>query len=77
MLFNTLVYVRLKPHISHNAAISFYSTMPLVPTILHIDLTSKAEQCALCSSNLGEGNGKASLVYVLKDCRCVSLLLLI
>ncbi|KAJ6265126.1 hypothetical protein PSV08DRAFT_192061 [Bipolaris maydis] len=38
---------------------------------LCIDLTSKEEHCAICSKELEVGNGKASLVYVLKDCRCV------
>jgi hypothetical protein len=39
---------------------------------LRIDLTIEVEQCAICSIELGKGRGKASLVYVLKDCRCVS-----
>jgi len=43
---------------------------------LCIDLTVEAEQCAICSIELGKGSGKGSLVFVLKDCRCVSLLLL-
>lgn len=43
--------------------------------VLCIDLTTEAEHCAICSKILGVGSGKASLVYVLKDCRCVGLLL--
>lgn len=39
---------------------------------LRIDLTVEVEQCAICSIELGKGSGKGSLVYVLKDCRCVS-----
>lgn len=42
---------------------------------LCIDLTTEAEHCAICSKILEVGSGKASLVYVLRDCRCVSLLL--
>lgn len=38
---------------------------------LCIDLTLEVEHCAICSIELGEGSGKAGLVYVLKDCRCV------
>ena len=44
---------------------------------LRIDLTVEVEQCAICSIELGKGSRKGSLVYVLKDCRCVSSLLLI
>lgn len=44
---------------------------------LRIDLTVEVEQCAICSIELGKGSGKGSLVYVLKDCRCVSLSLLL
>jgi hypothetical protein len=54
------------------AVVPVYAAMSLVPTTLHIDLTSEVENCAVCSTVLGEGGGKAGLVYVLKDCRCVS-----
>ena len=47
--------------------------MSLVARTLCINLTSKVEHCAICSIELGVGSGKASHVYVLKDCRCVSL----
>jgi hypothetical protein len=49
--------------------------MSPVPRTLYIDLTSEAENCAVCSTVLEEGIGKASHVYVLKDCRCVSLII--
>ena len=39
---------------------------------LHINLISEVNHCAICSIELGKGSGKAGLVYVLKDCRCVS-----
>jgi hypothetical protein len=44
---------------------------------IRIDLTVEVEQCAICSIELGKGSGKGSLLYVLKDCRCVSLSLLL
>jgi len=47
--------------------------MSLAPKIIHIDLTSETEHCAVCTNVLEQGCGKASRVYVLKDCRCVSL----
>ncbi|RMZ74099.1 hypothetical protein GMOD_00004940 [Pyrenophora seminiperda CCB06] len=56
---------------SRKAVIPLHSTMSLVPRILHVDLTGKAEHCAVCSTILGEGSGKSSFVYVLKDCRCI------
>jgi hypothetical protein len=61
---------------AQKAVVLLHATMSLVTTTLHIDLTSEAEHCAMCSTILGEGSGKASLVYVLKDCRCVSLFIL-
>ena len=64
--------LRLDADSSQKAVVSVYATMSLVPMTLHIDLTSEAEHCAVCSATLGEGSGKAGLVYVLKDCRCVS-----
>ena len=75
--FSVLGYICLQAGNSQRAVVHLHSTMSLVPTTLHIDLTSEAEHCALCSTILGEGSGKASLVYVLKDCRCVSLTVLI
>jgi hypothetical protein len=62
---------------SQKTVVGLHLTMSLAPTLLYIDLTSEAEHCAVCSTTLGEGSRKASLVYVLKDCRCVSLLVLI
>ena len=59
------------------AVVPVYVAMTLVSTTLHIDLTSEVENCAVCSTVLGEGTGKAGLVYVLKDCRCVSWSILI
>ncbi|CAI9633002.1 unnamed protein product [Alternaria burnsii] len=53
------------------AVVPVYAAMSLVSTTIHIDLTSEVENCAVCSTVLGEGGGKAGLVYVLKDCRCV------
>lgn len=47
--------------------------MPFTRKALCIDLTPETEHCAICSKTLEVGSGKASLVYVLKDCRCVSL----
>jgi hypothetical protein len=47
--------------------------MSLMARTLRIDLTLEVEHCAICSIELGRGSGKAGLVYVLKDCRCVSL----
>jgi hypothetical protein len=64
--------LRLDADSSQKAVVSVYATMSLVPMTLHIDLTSEVEHCAVCSIVLGEGSGKAGLVYVLKDCRCVS-----
>jgi hypothetical protein len=64
--------LRLDADSSQKAVVSVYVTMSLVPMTLHIDLTSEVEHCAVCSTVLGEGSGKAGLVYVLKDCRCVS-----
>jgi hypothetical protein len=64
--------LRLDADSSQKAVVSVYATMSLVPMSLHIDLTSEVEHCAVCSIVLGEGSGKAGLVYVLKDCRCVS-----
>ena len=64
--------LRLDADSTQKAVVSVYATMSLVPMTLHIDLTSEVEHCAVCSIVLGEGSGKAGLVYVLKDCRCVS-----
>lgn len=50
--------------------------MPFTRKALCIDLTPEAEHCAICSKTLEVGSGKASLVYFLRDCRCVRLLLL-
>jgi hypothetical protein len=54
------------------AVVPVYAAMSLVSTTLRIDLTSEVENCAVCSTILGEGSGKAGLVYVLKDCHYVS-----
>lgn len=48
--------------------------MCLTPTALRIEFLPMAEHCAVCSRTLEEGIGKEGLVYVLRDCRCVSLL---
>ncbi|KAJ5028948.1 hypothetical protein PSV08DRAFT_369878 [Bipolaris maydis] len=45
--------------------------MPFTRKALCNDLTPEAEYCAICSKTLEAGGGKASLVYVLRDCRCV------
>lgn len=39
-----------------------------------IDLTSNVAQCVMCPKELGQGHDKASLMFMLKDCGCVSLL---
>ena len=64
--------LRLNANNLQKAIVPVYAAMTLVSTTLHIDLTSEVENCAVCSTVLGEGGGKAGLVYVLKDCRCVS-----
>jgi hypothetical protein len=75
MLFNCSAYIRLKPDTPRPSVVSLHSTMSQAAKTLRIDLTSEAEHCAICSIELGEGSGKAGLVYVLKNCRCVSSLL--
>jgi hypothetical protein len=68
--------LRLDANDLQKAVVPVYAAMTLVSTTLHIDLTSEVENCAVCSTVLGEGGGKAGLVYVLKDCRCVSCFIL-
>jgi hypothetical protein len=72
MLFNISVYVRVRPNVSQMPVVSLHSTMSRLARALRIDLTFEVEHCVICSTELGQGHGKASLVYVLKDCRCVS-----
>jgi hypothetical protein len=70
---NAVQHFRLKSNTSQPPILSLHFTMSLVTRKLRIDLTSEVEHCAVCSIELGKGSGKAGLVYVLKDCRCVSL----
>lgn len=72
MPFNFCAYIRLKSETPRPSVSSLHSTMSQVARTLCVDLTSEIEQCAICSNELGEGSGKAGLVYVLKNCRCVS-----
>jgi hypothetical protein len=76
-LFTISVHVRVKPDISQPYVVSLHSTISPMARTLRIDLTSEVEHCAICLIKLREGSGKAGLVYVLKDCRCVSTSLLI
>ena len=64
--------LRLNADSLQKAVGSIYTTMFLVLMTLHINLTSEVKHCAVCLTVLREGSGKAGLVYVLKDCRCVS-----
>lgn len=64
--------LRLNANGLQKAVVLVYAAMSLVLTTLYINLTSEVENCAVCLTVLGEGSGEAGLVYVLKDCRCVS-----
>jgi ribosomal protein L24E len=45
--------------------------MAVSQTKLCFDFTSETQHCSSCGSKLEQGQGRASQLFVLKDCRCV------